>query len=327
MLGLLLRHALGVLLLSITLPAASASPEAVERGRTVYNYRCYFCHGFSGDARTLASTFLVPPPRDFTALAPDALPGDAMGDVVRNGRPGTAMKPFAEVLTPAEIEDVVAFVRSEFMRDKAPNLAYHVPVNGWSGDVKASPAYPFAAGLLPVHTPSGEMTPAQQAGKRLFLRACISCHDRGRAGDEGPAWEPQAVSYPRGGFRFTDPPMDAVSGASPYALHERPPPLSDPTPMQAAGERLYQKNCAFCHAPDGTGRNWIGSFLQPHPRDLTDPAVMAGMTAGRLRRTIRDGLPGTSMPAWGAVLDAEQIDGLVAYIDRVFHPLRDGGNP
>jgi cytochrome c oxidase cbb3-type subunit 3 len=88
------------------------------------------------------------------------------------------------------------------------------------------------------------------------------------------------------------------------------------------GERLFQENCAFCHAADGTGKNWIGSFLEPRPRDLTDKAFMSGMTRERLAQTIRDGLPGTSMPAWKSVLTADEIDALVAYIHRAFHPLR-----
>ena len=54
------------------------------------------------------------------------------------------------------------------------------------------------------------------------------------------------------------------------------------------GQALFQENCAFCHAADGTGRNWIGSFLQPHPRDLTAPAFMRSMTASRLAGVIRE---------------------------------------
>jgi len=99
--------------------------------------------------------------------------------------------------------------------------------------------------------------------------------------------------------------------------------LVNPTAQEKEGEVLFQENCAFCHAPDGTGKNWIGRFLEPHPRDLTDPVNMQTMTAERLRQVIRDGLPDTTMSAWKNVLDAGQIDAVIAYINRVFHPLAE----
>ena len=85
--------------------------------------------------------------------------------------------------------------------------------------------------------------------------------------------------------------------------------------QEQQGKGLYQDNCAFCHAADGTGQNWIGSFLQPHPRDLTE---VQGMTKERLRAVILDGLADTTMPAWRHVLDDEQVDAVVAYVMRVF---------
>ena len=66
-----------------------------------------------------------------------------------------------------------------------------------------------------------------------------------------------------------------VSGASPYALHDTPTAISNMTASERRGEHLFQVNCAFCHAADGTARNWIGSFLEPRPRDLTGEQVAA----------------------------------------------------
>jgi cytochrome c oxidase cbb3-type subunit 3 len=45
------------------------------------------------------------------------------------------------------------------------------------------------------------------------------------------------------------------------------------------------------------------------------------MTRERLAAAIRDGLPGTSMPAWRHVLSDAQIHEIVEYIDRVFYTL------
>ena len=41
----------------------------------------------------------------------------------------------------------------------------------------------------------------------------------------------------------------------------------------------------------------------------------------RLRTVIRDGLTGTSMPAWKSVLSEQQIEDIIAYVARAFHPL------
>ena len=64
--------------------ATAAGTKLHERGRAVYNYRCYFCHGYSGDARTLAATYLNPRPRDFTRGGLDA---PAVAAAVGEGHP------------------------------------------------------------------------------------------------------------------------------------------------------------------------------------------------------------------------------------------------
>jgi cytochrome c oxidase cbb3-type subunit 3 len=109
-----------------------------------------------------------------------------------------------------------------------------------------------------------------------------------------------------------------VSGASPYGVHDQPVPVEGLNAREQQGEGLFLQNCAFCHAKDGTGRNWIGSFLQPHPRDLTDSQAMAGVNRHRLKQVISEGLPGTTMSAWKQVLSEQEIDAIVAYIDRAF---------
>ena len=115
------RYALAVWLAALAF--ASDAADRHEAGRSIYNFRCYFCHGYSGDARTLAATYLSPPPRDFTRSTPDALTREAMLRAVTDGRAGTAMKGFAGILRPEEIAEVVDFVREEFMRRKAQNTA------------------------------------------------------------------------------------------------------------------------------------------------------------------------------------------------------------
>lgn len=327
-------------------PAATVAEADHELGRKVWNYRCYFCHGYSGDARTLAATYLQPPPRDFTRTAPDSISDARLREVITQGKAGTAMKGFAGILSATEVAAVAGFVRQEFMQARAENTRYHTLENGWPDHERHRDAFGFARGEIALDTPWEQLAPEQQRGKRLFLAACVSCHDRGRVNEAGAVWETRAMSFPRDAYCTSchaEPsgpaPHDAVHAggtvpssdgrrqtppdavAATYRVHDTPPPLAAATPQQREGERLYQRNCAFCHAADGTAKSWIGRFLEPHPRDLTDRQAMAGMTRARLRTAIADGVAGSSMPAWKGVLAPAEIEAVVAYVDRVFMPL------
>lgn len=293
-----------------------------ELGRKIYNFRCYFCHGYSGDSKTLASTYLSPPPRDFQSTAIEEISLSDMLTTVTKGRAGTAMAGFEGILEPAEILAVTNFVRQEFMLSKAPNTRYHTVANGWPNHERYAAAFPFATGELAIDTPAEKMTGQQRAGKRLFMASCVSCHDRSKVNDAGAPWELRPLSYPRNGFSPGDwPQVDGITSATPYHKHDIIPKLANLTPQEKRGEALYQFNCAFCHAADGTGRNWIGSFLEPHPRDLTQSAFMSTMTRERLTAVIEEGLPDTSMPAWKSVLSKTEIQDVIAYVSRAFHPL------
>lgn len=298
---------------------ATYTPAQVEAGRAVYNFRCYYCHGYSGDARTLAASFLSPSPRDFQATTPETLGIGRIADAVRLGRPGTAMKPFADVITAEELAAVSAFVYDEFVVRKAQNTRYHTEENGWPRHERYRDAYPFALGEVALTEPPESLPPEQQRGRRLFLESCVSCHDRGKPMPDPVVWEARPLSYPRHNYDHRNPEVDAATSATPYRLHDVRPKLRKPTPAQVRGEALFQDNCAFCHAADGTGKNWIGAFLEPHPRDLTDPKFRAAMTADAYRRVIRSGLPGSSMPAWKDVLTDRQIDDLIQYIEVAFN--------
>ncbi len=315
-----------------------ADPPAL--GRKVWNGSCYFCHGYSGDARTVAAEVLDPKPMDFTSGAASRLSRDEMVRAVRDGRPGTAMQSFANRLSSAEIAAVADFVRDEFVLKKAENSRYHTRENGWPDHERYRAAFPFARGELTLAAAPESLTPDQAAGRTLFLGSCVSCHDGGRR-NEPPVWETRAVSFPlnvdacaschtySAALHDKTPPADATHGgrvrqedyaSGPYAKHDRAPALADATPLERRGEALFQKNCAFCHAADGTGKNWIGTFMEPHPRDLTDPAFRRAATRERIARAVREGLPGTSMPAWQSVLSRDDTDAIAAYVSRAFGP-------
>ncbi|MFN3077418.1 MAG: c-type cytochrome [Alphaproteobacteria bacterium] len=285
--------------------------ETLALGRSVYNFRCYFCHGYSGDARTAAAQVLDPRPRDFTAAS--SLDAAAVVRTLREGRPGTAMKPFAGILSEAEMEAVAAFVEDEFLQGRRPNTAYHTPENGWPDHRrKYGAAYPFVQGEIPLTRPDAELTGEERVGKRLFLGSCITCHE---PTSTMAKWESYPLSHVGQVVRN---PVDAISRASLYGLHDRPFETVGLNDGQRRGKKIFDENCAFCHARDGTGKNWIGSFLEPHPRNFTDPSQTAHLRGPALRQAIRDGIVGSSMPAWRNVLTQEEIEDVAGYVEDVF---------
>ena len=178
--------AAALVLLAALGPAAAAD---LEHGRAVWNFRCYFCHGYSGDARTLAGTYLQPRPRDFQAADPAEFPLPRIVAAIRHGVPGTAMKGFTGVLTEAEIADVAAFLRSEFLEKRARNTRYHTAEAGWADHERYVEAFPFARGEVALDAPEAGLTPGERRGRELFVRTCITCHDRARVTEPGPTWE------------------------------------------------------------------------------------------------------------------------------------------
>jgi mono/diheme cytochrome c family protein len=76
----------------------------------------------------------------------------------------------------------------------------------------------------------------------------------------------------------------------------------------ARGVQLYAANCIACH-----GANGEGTTLAPV---LNDPVIRAERTADQLNKTITLGSPGTVMAGWNQRLSAEEIDQLVALVQR-----------
>jgi len=305
-------------------PASAALPSPIEEGRAIYNFRCYFCHGYSGNGETLAATYLSPRPTNFKQADPSTFTTDRVIITLQNGKPGTAMKPFAGILSAKEMQAVAEFIVDEFIRRKADNTRYHTVDNGWPDHDRYQAAFPFAKGEIPLSRPWESLTENEAAGKRLYLTSCVSCHDRGAPTEDDTTWSSRPLSYPRNNFSLATPTkIDAMTSASPYALHEIPPKLKNLTRIERRGERLFQLNCAFCHGADGSGQNWIGKFMEPPPRNLQNPAFMRTATRSTLAHAIREGLPNTSMPAWKSVLKEMDIQAIISYINRAFHPVAE----
>jgi cbb3-type cytochrome c oxidase subunit III len=82
---------------------------------------------------------------------------------------------------------------------------------------------------------------------------------------------------------------------------------SPPVASQSEGATIFRNNCARCHGPDGRGLAGLGT------PNFTDPKLQATLTDEQIRSTIRNGKPGTIMPAWRGTLSDQQIESVATY--------------
>jgi mono/diheme cytochrome c family protein len=90
---------------------------------------------------------------------------------------------------------------------------------------------------------------------------------------------------------------------------------------QTGGYAIYRKNCLHCHGVSGAGDGPTAPFLYPIPRDYRKgifkfTSTVSGKKPARddLRRTIKNGLHGTSMPAFDALLHPPEIEQVIDYV-------------
>ena len=97
---------------------------------------------------------------------------------------------------------------------------------------------------------------------------------------------------------------------------------------RTSGQRTYETYCIGCHGAEGQGNGEASEFLNPKPRNFVngdykyfhfgEPGPFPSDES--LKITVRNGLPGSSMPAFPLLTDQE-IQGVATYIKS----LRQGG--
>ena len=90
---------------------------------------------------------------------------------------------------------------------------------------------------------------------------------------------------------------------------------------RSSGQRVYDTYCIGCHGADGRGVGEAAQFLNPKPRNFVDgdfkffhfnePGPLPSDQS--LEITIRNGLPGSAMPAF-ALLTDQEIKDVTTYI-------------
>ncbi|MGH9326458.1 MAG: DUF5777 family beta-barrel protein [Terriglobia bacterium] len=104
-------------------------------------------------------------------------------------------------------------------------------------------------------------------------------------------------------IREIDPPAEA-----PVTGQTRPVRSSSLAQTQAEGAFVFKQNCAACHGADGKG---VASLRTP---DFTNARVQASIGEAEMLQIIRNGKPGTPMPAFAGKLPLEQVLAVKSFI-------------
>jgi mono/diheme cytochrome c family protein len=107
-------------------------------------------------------------------------------------------------------------------------------------------------------------------------------------------------------FRFAEEDFRAMTA---YLLTLKTVPSNQPP------QELYKTYCARCHGEKGDGLGPVALYVDPAPRDLTKAAFMNSKPKERFVTSIKEGVHGTSMPAWKNLLNDAQV---TAVVDHIF---------
>ncbi len=110
----------------------------------------------------------------------------------------------------------------------------------------------------------------------------------------------------------------------PWSNAALPQGMSTTQTSIAGGAQLFQQNCSVCHGNKADGNGIAANVLDPKPRDFHVGKYRI-VTSGNgvpfrddVIRTIRHGMPGTSMPGWLHLTEPE-LASLADYVMSVSH--------
>ena len=90
------------------------------------------------------------------------------------------------------------------------------------------------------------------------------------------------------------------------------------------GRELFARQCAICHGETGDGAGPFAYLMNPRPRNLQQGNFKLATTENQipsdddLLRTVSRGMPGSAMPPWGHLPQAD-LQALVNYVRRIHY--------
>jgi mono/diheme cytochrome c family protein len=102
--------------------------------------------------------------------------------------------------------------------------------------------------------------------------------------------------------------------ASPTAAHSSLQGEKASVAQVPDATKIFKAKCATCHGAGGEG---ISSIKTP---DFTDSKVQASVSDADILNTIKNGRPGTMMPAWNGKLSEQDMNAVARYIRSLSAP-------
>ena len=84
----------------------------LDAGERIYKQNCVNCHGPSGKGDGAAAEKLNPKPADLTSPATQVKKDAELLEVIKVGRPGTAMPGWMSEIDEREMRDVLTYIRT-----------------------------------------------------------------------------------------------------------------------------------------------------------------------------------------------------------------------
>ena len=188
------------------------------------------------------------------------------------------------------------------------------------------------------NVPELSAVPISDLGVSLWRDNCAGCHGQEGRGDGWAAsWlQPPPINLTEHEYRldlladilwngvygtampaWRDRTLDqlAVLAAVVQAFSAVDAGLASPQQL-AAGEAVYEVHCAECHGDNGDGRGFAVASL-PVPVPPTD-FTRERLSVEASMRTLRNGVPGTSMAPWGDRLNSGEMEAVSHYLRSLF---------
>jgi len=327
------RLTLVILALSslLLMPAAATAADPAKR----YSDYCSVCHGDGGRGGLHAQQGMIPPPRNFAdAEFAATMTRERMIQVIRDGKPGTAMIAWESTMSDAEIGEIADYIIDKFMQRRTEGdttdqtagdgaLIYQESCSVCHGDDGKGAIWGQESLAMP---PRDFTTDAAQ--RELTRDRMIAAVTFGRPGTPMPGFGTQLspdqvvaiVNYIGERFMSGAAAAGEVPSGNPLAsgVYQQQPYPQGLSGQYERGRAMYMGNCVTCHGVGGAGDGPRAYFIFPRPRNFQDPATQQVLNRPALFRGIKDGVIGREMPAWGKVMDDQMIADISEYVYREF---------